>query len=133
MRFTLVASILLVTAASACSRAESAPARTPAQPAVTAAAAHAPAGERLRLVFFMNPNGMPCQVQDQILRGMGDLPSRADLVYLRTTNPNDLPLFDRFGIRSLPALVVIDGSGREVRRGTPGIQSEAQVRALLGL
>ena len=132
MRLALVAFLLLVAAASGCSRAESSPARPPAQPAVTMAAAHAPAGERLRLVFFMNPNGMPCQVQDQILRGMADLPSRANLVYLRTTNPNDLPLFDQFGIRSLPALVVTDGSGRELRRGTPGIQSEAQVRALLG-
>jgi hypothetical protein len=63
---------------------------------------------------------------------MPDLPSRADVTFFRTTEPGDLPRFDQFGIRSLPQLVVTDQDGAELRRATPGIQSEAQVRALLG-
>lgn len=120
-----------VAAVSGCSSAESPPARAPAPP-VAASHATAPVASRPRLVFFMNPAGRPCQVQDDILRRMADLPARADVVYYRTTNPNDLGWFSQFGVRSLPALVVTDASGRELRRATPGIQSEAQVRALLG-
>jgi thioredoxin 1 len=96
--------------------------------------AHRTAGARPRLVFFMNPNGAPCQLQDRILREMaGELSGRAELIYYRTTDGADLPRFDQFGIRSLPALVLTDAAGTELRRATPGIQSAAQVRALLGL
>ena len=106
-----------------------------AAPAAQAAApGQAPqAAGRPKLVFFMNPNGRPCQMQDQILQSMAaELAGRADLVYLRTTEGADLPRFEQYGIRSLPALVLTDASGVELRRATPGIQSDAQIRALLG-
>ena len=91
------------------------------------------AASRPRLVFFMNPNGRPCQLQDQVLRGMtAELVPRAGVVYFRTTEGNDLLRFEQFGIRSIPKLVVTDQTGAELRRATPGIQSEAQVRLLLG-
>ncbi len=125
------AALLVSTLAlAACSRAESA---TPA-PAVATTATHARAavGTKPRLVFFMNPNGRPCQMQDQILREMGPaLTSAADVVYYRTTDPADLAQFEAFGIRSLPQLVVTDPAGRELRRATPGIQGAAQVQQLL--
>lgn len=100
-------------------------------------AAPVPATQRTgalpRLVFFMNPNGAPCQIQDRVLRQMGaELSARAELVYFRTTEPGDIAQFAHYGIRSLPALVLTDASGREVRRSTPGIQSAEQVRQLLG-
>ncbi len=129
MRLPPVASAVLM-AAAGCSSADPSPAG-PASPPATAAARPLDAS-RPRLVFFMNPNGMPCRVQDQILHRMADLSARAELVYYRTTDPGDLARFEQYGIRSLPALVVTDASGRELRRGTPGIQSEAQIRALLG-
>jgi thioredoxin 1 len=119
-----------------CSDALSAPSPSPSLPA-HATPATAPSRtattSRPRLVFFMNPNGRPCQLQDQVLRSMtAELGGRADVIYYRTTEGNDLPRFEQFGIRSLPQLVVTDQAGAELRRATPGIQSEAQVRRLLG-
>jgi thioredoxin 1 len=95
-----------------------------------AAASHPAAPPRL--VFFMNPNGAPCQMQDQILQGMAsELKGKASVVYYKTTVPSDIAMFQQYGIRSLPQLVVTDASGKETRRATPGIQSAAQVRQLL--
>jgi len=91
------------------------------------------AGQMPRLIFFMNPNGAPCQMQDRILQGMGaDLRARVEVVYYRTTNPSDIAMFQQYGIRSLPSLVLTDASGRELRRATPGIHSPAQVLQLIG-
>lgn len=122
----LVLAALTAAAAPAAAAAADAPARL--------ATSHgAPRAARQRLVFFMNPNGMPCQMQDRILREMGkDLTARADVVYVKTTDPADLPQFGRYGIRALPTLLVTDADGREVRRATPGIQGAEQVRKLLG-
>jgi thioredoxin 1 len=85
-----------------------------------------------RLVFFMNPNGMPCQLQDRVLQDMGaELSERAQLVYYKTTQPSDIARFQEFGIRALPTLVVTDANGRELRRGTPGILQMPQILKLL--
>jgi len=85
-----------------------------------------------RLVFFMNPNGSPCQTQDQILQQMApELKGKATVVYYKTTVPADIAMFQQYGIRALPSLLVTDASGKEIRRATPGIQSAAQVRQLL--
>jgi thioredoxin 1 len=85
-----------------------------------------------RLVFFMNPYGQPCQIQDRVLQEMAaELRGRVDVVYFRTNDRNDLVRFEQFGIRSLPALVLTDAAGRELRRATPGIQSAEQVRRLV--
>ncbi len=85
-----------------------------------------------RIVFFMNPNGAPCQMQDRILLEMApELKGKAEVVYLKTTVPADIAKFQQYGIRSLPTLVVTDASGKEIRRATPGIQSAAQVRQLI--
>jgi thioredoxin 1 len=85
-----------------------------------------------RLVFFMNPNGAPCQTQDQILQQMApELKGKAAVVYYKTTVPTDIAMFQQYGIRALPTLLVTDASGKEIRRATPGIQSAAQVRQLL--
>jgi thioredoxin len=126
----LLAASLGLASVFACSRADSA---TPAPgPAPMAAHGQAPVGSRPRLVFFMNPNGAPCQLQDQVLRGMGPaLTGAADVVYYRTTEAADLGWFQHYGIRSLPLLLVTDPAGRELRRATPGIQSAEQVRQLL--
>ncbi len=115
--------------AAACSKASG---ESPREPRM--AAAHAPrTGPVPRLVFFMNPNGMPCQMQDRILREMAaELNGRAEIVYYKTTEPTDIPQFGRYGIRSLPALLLADANGAELRRATPGIQSADQIRRLVG-
>jgi thioredoxin-like negative regulator of GroEL len=93
----------------------------------------APRGDLPRLVFFINPHGAPCQVQDRILRdATAQLQGRVEVVRYSTTNPADRAMFSRFGIRALPALVVTDPEGRELRRGPPGIQSAAKVLQLIG-
>ena len=85
-----------------------------------------------RLVFFMNPGGQPCQIQDRILQEMApELKGKAEVVYLRTSVPGDVSKFQQYGIRALPTLLVTDASGKEIRRATPGIQSAAQVRQLV--
>jgi thioredoxin 1 len=118
---------LVVLSAIACSASAGSPERP-----VAPAAAH-PATQTLpRLVFFMNPNGVPCQMQDRVLREMaGELNGRAALVYYKTTEQADLAQFGRYGIRSLPMLLVTDATGREVRRATPGIHSAEEIRQLL--
>ena len=85
-----------------------------------------------KLVFFMNPNGQPCQIQDRILQGMAaELKGKADVVYYRTTTPADIARFQQYGIRALPTLMLTDASGKEIRRSTPGIQSADAVRQLV--
>jgi len=151
-----LAALALLVLASACSQSEAAPAReralSPAQPGpgmagqstrpatpatVTAASAAVPAqpvatGSLPRLVFFMNPRGMPCQMQDAVLKDMAsELAARATLVYYRTTESDDLAKFEQYGIRSLPSLVLTDPSGRELRRTPPGIRSADEIRQLI--
>jgi len=129
----LTALLLSLAALAGCSDTVSAATPAPVQTAAATAPSTAPVNTRRpRLIFFMNPNGRPCQLQEAILRAMPDLPSRADVTFFRTTEPGELARFEQFGIRSLPQLVVTDQAGAELRRATPGIQSEAQVRLLLG-
>ena len=128
-RIYLAAALILATATTTgCSKAESA---VPPPPTQAAHAAAPVPGARPRLIFFMNPNGRPCQMQDQILRAMPDLSARAEVVYYRTTEPSEIGRFEQYGIRSLPQLIVTDANGNELRRATPGIQSDPQVRQLL--
>jgi len=95
----------------------------------TAASATAP---RKKLLFFMNPDGYPCQTQLGILNGVADSLSKvAEVVYIKTTEPADLQKFEEYGIRGLPSLVIADMNGREVSRFSPGIQSGDAVLAAL--
>lgn len=127
-RISLTIAVLAALAAAGCSKAESA---TPPPAMSPSHAAPAAQGARQRLVFFMNPNGRPCQMQDEILRAMPDLAARVDVVYYRTTEPADIARFEQYGIRSLPQLIVTDAAGAMLRRATPGIQSDPQVRQLI--
>lgn len=85
-----------------------------------------------QLLFFMNPDGYPCQVQLEILNGVADSLSKvAQVVYIKTTVPADMQKFEAYGIRALPSLVVADKNGRELERFAPGIQSADAVLAAL--
>lgn len=102
------------------------------RPATTTTASNRPVAALPRLVFFMNPGGAPCQMQDRILQEMApELKGKAEVVYLKTTISGDIAKFQQYGIRALPTLIVTDASGKEIRRATPGIQSAAQVRQLV--
>lgn len=76
------------------------------------------------LVFFMNPNGSPCQQQDQIIQqSKSEIEKFAQIRYVKTTVPTDRDTFYQYGIRSLPNLIVVDAQGKELRRFAPGIQA----------
>ena len=84
------------------------------------------------LLFFLNPNGGPCRLQDSILQGMGK--ELTDAVQLRPVQTNveaDLKTFYAFGIRGLPSLILVDASGKEIRRLPPGVRSAEEIRAVL--
>ncbi|MDA3971472.1 MAG: hypothetical protein PF442_08970 [Desulfobulbaceae bacterium] len=100
----------------------------------TLASAHAAAPQttELSLIFFLNPNGRPCQMQDNILRDMGEeFTDRVALKYASTTVPADRNLFYHYGIRALPTLILADSNGNEIRRLTPGVKDASAVRTLM--
>jgi thioredoxin 1 len=80
------------------------------------------------LLFFMNPNGHPCQMQDEIIRSVqGDIDSLVNLRYVKTTVEQDQDEFYKYGIRSIPMLIVVDKTGKEIKRFTPGIQEQIKL------
>lgn len=84
------------------------------------------------ILFFMNPNGRPCQMQDEILSGMKEeLAGLADVAYIKTTESGDREKFYARGIRGLPSLIVIDKKGTEIKRFPPGIQSKETILGAL--
>ncbi|MCK4691218.1 MAG: hypothetical protein KAT20_05400 [Desulfuromonadales bacterium] len=84
------------------------------------------------LVFFLDPKGGPCRMQDTILNDMGDeLKGKVNLRYVQTTVPDDRQYFYAFGVRSLPTLLLADADGKEIKRLPPGVNPAAAVRDLL--
>jgi hypothetical protein len=82
-----------------------------------------PENSRGSLLFFMNPYGRPCQMQESNLKQVQtDISQYADIVYVRTDRPQDKSLFYEYGIRSLPSLVLVNKDDQVVHRFTPGIQ-----------
>ncbi len=82
------------------------------------------------LLFFMNPNGRPCQIQDEILQSAkATIDSLVNVQYIKTTISQDQAKFYKYGIRSIPLLIVIDKSGKEIKRFTPGIHEQEQLIA----
>ena len=117
-RSTALLVLLALAAAPAAWSADKAPAAKPAAPKATAAPAPKPV-----LVFFMNPAGRPCQMQDQILsEAKAQWEPLATLRYARTDTEADRELFYRYGVRSLPNLILVSPEGKELYRYAPGIQ-----------
>lgn len=114
-------SLLVALPASRALAAETAPApkTPPAAPKAQAAPAPKPT-----LIFFMNPAGRPCQMQDQILaESKAQWEPLATLRYARTDKEADRDAFYKYGVRSLPNLILVDPDGKELKRYSPGIQS----------
>jgi hypothetical protein len=80
------------------------------------------------ILFFMNPNGRPCQMQKAILDEIRDsLAGLATIKFYKTTEDPDRDAFGKYGIRGLPTLVIADSKGNEVSRFTPGIQDKTTI------
>lgn len=85
-----------------------------------------------KLMFFMNPHGMPCQMQDRIITEAGEaITKAAKVVYVKTTVTSDRKLFYQYGIRALPSLVLVDAEGKTVHRFPAGIQSSESITKAL--
>jgi thioredoxin len=94
------------------------------------AATHQQSG--FKLVFFLDPNGGPCRMQDSILKDMAnELQGKVDIQYVQTTVPADRSIFYQYGIRALPTLLLADASGREIKRMPPGIKQNDDIRLLI--
>lgn len=78
--------------------------------------------DKPKLIFFINPNGRPCQMQDEIItEKIEELSKTVELIYYSTTEEKDMKYFYSYGIRSLPSLIVVDKNGKELKRFSPGI------------
>lgn len=126
----LIPGMLVVLLLSACSE-NSQTTRNPPEEKGVAAASAPLSTESHALVFFLDPNGAPCRMQDAILKGMSEELQGIDLRYLQTTVPADVDYFYKFGVRGLPTLLLADASGKEIRRLPPGVKSAGEIRALL--
>jgi hypothetical protein len=87
-------------------------------------------GDRGAVLFFINPAGRPCQMQRDILESARrEIEERASIVYVSTERAEDRAAFHRFGIRALPAIVVLGADGSEAERLPPGVQPAERVLA----
>lgn len=102
--------------------------------ATVAQAAHAVAQQSVdyKLVFFLNPAGGPCRMQNTILTEMaGELNGKVEIQYVKTTVPGDRDIFYHYGIRALPTLLLADANGREIKRMAPGVRNVDDIRLLI--
>ncbi len=98
------------------------PAETPA-PRSTAQISQAISSGKKTVVFFMNPAGIPCGQQNEILKKLfHDRGGSFNVAYVSAIRPEDEKAFYDYGIRSLPSLVLVDSSGNIGRQLPPGIQ-----------
>lgn len=84
------------------------------------------------VLFFINPHGQPCQMQDRIITdNAAKIKARASVRYVKTTEEQSYPLFQKYGVRGLPMLIVVDERGSVVHRFTPGIRGIEEILGAL--
>lgn len=120
---TLFAGLALVS----CEKAEES--KESESKASTAVAANSASEAGNKLLFFMNPNGRPCQIQDDNLKS-GEL-KNMQVEYIKTTVKGDRKKFYEFGVRSLPQLILVDNNNNIIKRFSPGIQSVSTINSAI--
>jgi thioredoxin 1 len=89
-------------------------------------------GNKNTIVFFQNPLGGPCKVQNEILQQlMKDRKKGFNIAYVSTMNVEDQRAFYDYGVRSLPTVVLVNKTGMISRFFPPGIQSYDALAAAL--
>jgi len=84
------------------------------------------------LVFFQNPFGGPCKAQKAVLDKLTEKRNGGfNIASVNATNQDDQKAFYDYGVRSLPSLVLVDGSGNISKVFPPGIQSFETLSAQL--
>ncbi len=93
------------------------------------------AGNKPTFVFFLNPQGGPCQAQNGILQKLvKERNGSFNVAYVSALKKENEKAFYDYGIRNLPSMVLVDKGGRISRIFPPGIQSyETLIAALDGL
>lgn len=77
------------------------------------------------LLFFINPRGKPCQLQNKILSDMyNEISGRLNYIYLSTSKKSDMTYFYSYGIRALPTIIILDQERNVSHRFAPGIISK---------
>lgn len=103
----------------------------PAPPETKTNQSHPAIAEHL-LVFFIDPNGGPCQMQGDILSTMAnELEGKVLIRPVQTTVKEDMDIFYAYGIRALPTILLADASGKELKRLPPGVHRAETIRELL--
>ena len=133
MRKAPLAALLVLFALANCSTHHESQAASAPPPASSTAARPAAesAGNKPTLLFFLNPDGRPCQMQLDLLRASAPIREHATLQLVQTTVAADRNLFYRYGIRALPSLILTDSRGKIVHRFTPGIHPADEILRFL--
>ena len=80
------------------------------------------------LLFFLTPHGSPCQMQDKILvDNQSKIEKYVNIVYVSTNNQGDRPSFFKYGIRALPAIILLNNKGEVAKRFPPGIKNLKEI------
>jgi thioredoxin 1 len=132
-KLALLSSLLVVLLSSCTSAPESAaPPPAPAAAVSSVGPVADQVGLERTLLFFLKPSGRPCIRQDAILRDMGSrLTDKVDVEYVPVTDPGNRPTLREYGVRSLPALILVDADGAELHRFPPGIRDADAILAVL--
>jgi len=79
------------------------------------------------IVFFWLPSGLPCQEQDKILKEITaqEKYKNVKVSHIDVTETTNSSQMNKFGIRSVPNLIVLDKNQKIQKQFAPGIQSES--------
>ncbi len=119
---TLMASLLVLAACESAPKTQST-VLTKIEPVYEEVEISTSTGRHGTLLFFINPNGRPCQAQDKILTdNRPEIRKYAEIQYVSTLNPDHRATYYQYGVRSLPSLILLDEKGNITKRYSPGIQ-----------
>ncbi len=80
------------------------------------------------LLFFSNPFGYPCQVQEEILIKLEPyVKDELNIMYIKTSDKKSLPKFKEYKVEELPFLILLDSLGKEIKRFPAGVQRAAAI------
>lgn len=132
--FKILASLLCLFTLYGCSEQSALPSSSAPVTAIetTAPAANTQQASSAQLMFFINPQGAPCRMQDSILSDMAEeLEGKVTVTYVRTDIPDQRSIFYTYGIRGLPSIVLTDAVGNEIKRLSAGVRPAESIRELL--
>lgn len=130
--FKILVTLLCASALCGCSDQSTQSSSSVANSENTAPAASIQQTSSPQLMFFINPQGAPCRMQDSILSGMAaELEGKVAVTYVRTDVPDQRSIFYTYGIRGLPSIVLTDAAGSEIKRLSPGVRPAEAIRELL--